>query len=110
MTEVDWSGFYNNFDFDTLWLALGTGSWKWILTDKIVWAIVVILVGMVAYKPTRELGSAAIIRGGVGTFYAIGAIVLKNSKISEPGPFALMGIMFIGVVGYLVWTKMLSSK
>jgi len=110
MTEVDWAAFYNNFDFDALWAAIESGSWKWILSDHTVWAIVVILLGMVAYGNTRSLGTFAIGWGIIGTFYAIGGIVLKNSSIRQAGPFALLGIMFFGVVAYLAWTKLLNPK
>ena len=110
MIEVDWTAFYNSFDFDTLWAAIQSGSWKWILSDHVVWGIVVILLGMIAFKNTRSIGTFAIGWGMIGLFYAIGVLVLKNSTIREPGPFALLGIMFFGAVGYMVWTRLLNPK
>lgn len=110
MSEVDWSLFFNSFDFDALWAAVKSGSWQWILTDYVVWGIVVILLGMIAFKNTRSIGTFAIAWGIVGIFYAIGGVVLKNSSIREPGPFALLGIMFFGVVGYVAYTKLINPK
>lgn len=110
MAEVDWAAFYNHFDFDALWAAVNSGSWKWILSDRVVWGIVAVLLGMVAFKNTRSLGTLAIGWGLVGTFYAIGVIVLKNSSIREPGPFALLGLMFFGFIGYMAYTRLINPK
>ncbi|MFQ5431923.1 MAG: hypothetical protein ACE5EN_05405 [Nitrospinota bacterium] len=110
MREVDWIAFYNGFDFDDLWAAIESGSWKWILSDHVVWGIGVILLCMIAYRNTRSIGTFAIGWGMIGLFYGIGLIVLKNSSIRQAGPFALLGIMFFGVVGYLAWTKLLNPK
>jgi len=110
MIEVDWAAFFNGFDFDALSAAFKSGSWKWILSDHVVWAIVVVLLGMIAYRSTRSIGTFAIGWGLVGIVYGIGGIVLKNSSIRDPGPFAMLGVMFFGVVGYLVWTKLLNPK
>ncbi len=110
MLEVDWSAFYNSFDFDALWAAFESGSWKWILSDRVVWAIVAILLGMIAFRTTRSIGTVAIGWGMIGIVYAICGIVLKNSSIREPGPFAMLGLMFFGVVGYLAWTKLINPK
>ncbi len=110
MTEVDWSAFFNSFDFDALLAAFQSGSWTWILSDHVVWGIAVILLGLIAYKNTRSIGTLALAWVMIGLFYGIGGVVLSNSSIREPGPFALLGIMFFGVVGYLAWTKLINVK
>ena len=110
MSEVDWSAFFNSFDFDALWVAINTGAWKWVLSDHVVWGIVAIVLAMIAYKTTRALGTLALAWGLTGVFYGIGLIVVKNSSIREPGPFALLGIMFFGVVGYMAWTRLINVK
>ena len=110
MTEVDWSRFFYSFDFDALWAAFESGSWQWILSDRVVWGIVALLLCMIAYKGTRTMGTFALGWGIAGIAYGIGIIVVNNSSIREPGPFALLGIMFFGVVGYLAWTKLINVK
>jgi hypothetical protein len=107
MTEVDWAGFINTFDFDALTDAFATGSWKWILSDRIVWGISAVLICMLAYQPTRNLTATIVVWLAVGILYGIGGVVLKNSSVSDPGPFVILSMMFFGVVGYLVWTKLL---
>ena len=109
MFEVDWSAFLNSFDFDALMATLSDGSWKWILEDKVIWTVVGILCIMVAFRNSRALATAIIGWGIIGILYGLGAVVLKNSIISEPGPFILLALMFFGVVGYMVWTKLLNS-
>lgn len=109
MLEVDWSAFLSSFDFDALMATLSDGSWKWILEDKAIWTVVGILCIMVIFRNSRPLATVIIGWGIVGIVYALGAVVLKNSVISEPGPFIILALMFFGVVGYMVWTKLLNS-
>lgn len=110
MLEVDWSAFLSSFDFDALMATLSDGSWKWILEDKVVLTVMGILFIMIAFRNTRSLAIFTITWGAIGAVYALGAVVLKNSVISEPGPFIILALMFFGFVGYMVWTKLISSS
>ena len=110
MLEVDWSAFLSSFDFDALMAAFSDGSWKWMLEDKVIWTVMGILFIMIAFKNTRSLATFAITWGSIGIVYAVGGVVLKNSVISEPGPFIILALLFFGFVGYIVWTRLISSS
>ncbi|GMT42154.1 MAG: hypothetical protein IEMM0002_0565 [bacterium] len=109
MLDVDWNNFINNFDFTALADSLISGSWKWILKDKIVWGVVIVFLALIAYQQSRDFATLAAGWGITACLYFLGGVILKNSVISEPGPFAVLVAMFLVAVGYLIWTKLLKS-
>jgi len=109
MLEVDWMNFWNNFDFDALVEAFTSGSWKWIFKDRVVRVAGVLLLALIIYEGTRNSGVKAATWIPVGLFYCIGVVIVKNSVISEPGPFVLLTAMFLLAAGYFMAKKLLQS-
>lgn len=109
MLEVDWINFWNSFDFDALVEAFSSGSWKWIFKDHILQAFGALLITSVIFEGTRQSGVKIATWMPVGLFYGIGCVILKNSTVSEAGPFALLAAMFLLATGYFVGTKLLKS-
>lgn len=110
MMEVDWANFWNSFDFDAAVEVFTSGSWRLIFGDNFVRAAIALLVASIAYEKTRGSGIKAAMWIPVGLFYAVGGVILKNSTISEVGPFVLLAGMFMFAAGYFVATNFLQLR
>lgn len=102
--------FFDNFSFDSLIEFLSNAGPDTILESNVVMGIGIVLLGLMAYPKTRNLGSWIAVRGGIAFLYTVGGIVLKNSDISTPGPFIIAMTMGSGIVGYVIWTKMIMTN
>jgi len=109
MFDVDWKKFFTGFDFDALMESFTTGSWKWVLNDPVVWVIAGILLAGMAVKKTRVPATNLTTWLMVAVFYGVGGVALKNSQISQPGPFILLIAMFFLAVGWYAYTKLLKG-
>lgn len=107
MLEVDWMNFWNSFDFDTMMESYTSGYWKWIFEDRVVQAIGALLLASIIYGKTRSSGVKALTWIPVGLFYVVGGVILKNSTISQAGPFILFVAMLMFAAGYFVVTNLL---
>lgn len=108
MEGFDFSSFLNTFDFAALMRFFQTGQYMQLLQNPVVLGVGGLLLLLIAIPKTRELGTMLVGYGAVGLIYGVGGIVLKNSVISQPGPFILMAILAFGAVGWFIWNNILN--
>lgn len=99
--------FWNNFDFDALIDFIIAGRWGVIITNWFFLGIAVILIALIAYKKTRDVGTMWTQRAIIGATYGVCGVALKNSQINEIGPFFLALALVLGIIGYTMVTRFL---
>jgi len=112
--EQKFLDFINNFDFKAFVQLLSTGEWEFIsfgaiVTSYIFIGVIVIVAALALYKKTKDLGLFLAVWVPVAIFYFAGGVVLKNSDITQVGPFLLAMVMVVGVFGYLIYQKMIKG-
>jgi hypothetical protein len=105
----DFKRFIDTFNFEQLMDFFQTGQYHALLNNKLVWGVGAVFLALIAYPKTRELGTVGIFWTLLAIVYGVGGIVLKNSVISQPGPFILALTLALGAVGYVIWTKLINS-
>lgn len=108
MEGLDLRTFLNTFDFAALMQFLQTGQYMQLLQNPVVLGVGGLLLALIAIPKTREFGTMLAGYGAIGLLYGVGGIVLKNSVISQPGPFILMAILAFGAVGWFIWKNILN--
>lgn len=108
MEGFDLSSFLNTFDFAALMQFFQTGQYMQLLQNPVVLGIGGLLLLLIAIPKTREFGTMLVSYGLIGLIYGVGGIVLKNSVISQPGPFILMAILAFGAIGWFIWKNILN--
>ncbi len=108
MEGLDLRTFLNTFDFAALMQFLQTGQYMQLLQNPVVLGVGGLLLALIAIPKTREFGTMLAGYGAIGLIYGVGGIVLKNSVISQPGPFILMAILAFGAVGWFIWKNILN--
>ncbi len=108
MEGLDLRTFINTFDFAALMQFLQTGQYMQLLQNPVVLGVGGLLLALIAIPKTREFGTMLAGYGAIGLIYGVGGIVLKNSVISQPGPFILMAILAFGAVGWFIWKNILN--
>lgn len=108
MEGFDLSSFLNTFDFAALMQFFQAGQYMQLLQNPVVLGIGGLLLLLIAIPKTREFGTMLVGYGAIGLIYGVGGIVLKNSVISQPGPFILMAILAFGAVGWFIWNNILN--
>ncbi|MBI3795174.1 MAG: hypothetical protein HY280_10695 [Nitrospinae bacterium] len=101
--------FWDTFDFEALMRFFNDG-WKDFIHSKIFIGVAVLGVVLVAYNKTRDAATMVVSRGAVIIVYGVGAVVLKNSIITQPGPFMLALALALAAIGYTIWTKLLLNR
>ncbi len=106
--------FVDKFDFKGLVQLLNTGEWEFInvgtiVTSYVFIGVVVVIIALTFSKKTKSLGKMLAFWLPVAVFYFAGGVVLKNSVISQVGPFILAMLMGCGVFGYLLYQKMIKG-
>lgn len=108
MDGFNFGSFLNTFDFAALMRFFQDGEYMQLLHNPIVLGIGGLLLLLIAVPKTREFGTMLVGYGAIGLVYGVGGIVLKNSVISQPGPFILMAILAFGAVGWFIWNNILN--
>jgi hypothetical protein len=112
--EQKFLDFLGNFDFKALVQLLSTGEWEFIsfgaiVTSYIFLGVAVLIAALALYKKTKGLGKFLAVWVPVAIFYFAGGVVLKNSDITQVGPFLLGMVMAVGAFGYMIYQKMLKG-
>lgn len=107
MAGFDFNTFLNTFDFAALMRFFETRQYMELIQNPLVLGVGALLVALIAIPKTRELGTMLVTYGAIGTVYGVGGIVLKNSVISQPGPFILLALLAFGAIGYFIWSNIL---
>ncbi len=108
MQGFDFNTFWNTFDFNALMVFFNAGQYMQLLMNPLVLGGIALLLVLIALPKTREVATSAAGYLLVGLVYGVGGVVLKNSVISQPGPFIIFVILFFGAIGYVIWTKLLN--
>ncbi len=108
MESFDFKHFVDTLNFDQLLAYFQSGQYTELLDNKLVWLFAGLFAGLIAYPKTREVGTMALGWTLVGIVYGVGGLALKNSVISQPGPFILALSLAMGAAGYFIWTKLLN--
>ncbi|MBI5179390.1 MAG: hypothetical protein HZA04_09065 [Nitrospinae bacterium] len=109
MEGFDLKQFIDTFNFEQLIAFFQTGQYMALLHNPLVVAVGVVFIALIAYPKTRDVATIALGWTVVALVYGVGGVVLRNSNISEIGPFLLMMGLALGAVGYVLWTKLLRS-
>ena len=107
MESFDFNTFINTFDFDALMRFFQTRQYMALAVNPVVLGVAALVLVLTAVPKTRDFGTMLITYGAVGLIYGVGGIVLKNSVISQPGPFILLAILAFGAIGYFIWSNIL---
>lgn len=108
MEGFDLKSFLDTFDFAALMQFFETGQYMHLLLNPVVLGVGGLLLLLIAIPKTREFGTMIAGYGAIGLIYGVGGIVLKNSVISQPGPFILMAILAFGAIGWFIWNNILN--
>ena len=108
MEGFDLKSFLDTFDFDALMRFFQNGEYMQLLHNPVVLGIGALVLLLIAIPKTRDFGTMLVGYGAIGLLYGVGGIVLKNSVISQPGPFILMAILAFGAVGWFIWNNILN--
>jgi len=112
--EQKFLDFIGNFDFKAFVQLLSTGEWEFInlgaiVTSYIFIGVVVLIAALALYKKTKGLGLLLAVWSPVAIFYFAGGVALKNSDITQVGPFLLAIVMVVGAFGYIIYHKMIKG-
>ncbi len=108
MEGFDLKTFLDTFDFAALMQFFQTGQYMQVLENPVVIGVVALVLVLIAVPKTRDFGTMLAGYGAIGLIYGVGGIVLKNSVISQPGPFILMAILAFAAVGWFIWKNILN--
>lgn len=107
MEGFDFRHFLDTFNFDQLMAFITSGQYQAIYQNKIVLGVGAALLLLVAIPKYREAGTQILTYVLVGIVYFVGGVVLKNSPITDIGPFLLLITLALGAIGYTIVTKLL---
>ncbi len=107
MEGFNLNSFLNTFDFAALMQFFQTRQYMLLIQNPVVLGALGLLLLLIAIPKTRELGATLATYGAIGLVYGVGGIVLKNSVISQPGPFILLAILAFMAIGYFIWANIL---
>lgn len=109
MYGFDIKNFVDNYNFESLTNSFLSGTWSWFLMWEPFWALAAVLIILVTIPKTREKGTKALIYAVVGGVYFVGGVTVKNSTISELGPFLLTLTLVMAIIGYFTWKTLLKA-
>jgi intracellular septation protein A len=107
MEGFDLRHFVDTFNFEQLMLFFTSGQYQEVLHSKILLGVGLTFAALIAIPKTRALGTMALFYAAVGLVYGVGGVVIKNSNVSEIGPFLLMLSLALSLVGYFAWKNLL---
>jgi hypothetical protein len=110
MEGFDLKYFVGTFNFDQLMALFTSGEYQVIFHNRIVIGVGVLLLALIAYPKSRDLGTTALVYTLVGIIYGVGGVVLKNSAITDIGPFLLLITLALGAIGYVIFKKLLLAR
>jgi hypothetical protein len=107
MERFNFRTFVDTFNFDQLEQFVMGLDWRVVLHNRAVLAVGLIFILLFTFQKTRGLAVLSLTWGTVTVVYGICGIALKNSVITQPGPFVLAMTLSIAGVGYFVWVGLL---
>ena len=101
--------FINTCNFDTLINWFNRASIADTLLNPFVLAPILLVIGLLSYHKTVYLGQQLLTYVPATLYLFLTFVVLRNDSISNIGPFIMgMGAFFL-IIGWFVWTRLLSD-
>jgi len=100
--------FIDNGDFEMLMNWFNAADPVEVLTNPFVLIPLVAIIGMVIYPTTSAIGQKLLLYVPAAGFLFVTGVVLSNDVISNTGPFLMALVSFFMIVGWLIWTQLLS--
>ncbi|MBI3581670.1 MAG: hypothetical protein HY098_06300 [Nitrospinae bacterium] len=110
MQGFDFRHFVDTFDFDQLMRFFSSEAYMNVIHAPVFIGVAVVFLGLIAFEKTRAFGTKALVYTVVLLIYGTGAVVLKNSRITDIGPFLLMLTLSLAAVGYVIFTRLILHK
>jgi len=99
--------FLKTFDFNDLADLYMSGRLQEYLFSGVSLGIIALFVALIALRQTRNIGTKGAKWVLIILIYGTCGVALKNSNISEIGPFVMAITMFLSIVGYFIWTRLI---
>jgi len=99
--------FWETFDFNDLADLALSGRLQEYLLSGTSFGIIAMFALLIAIRPTRYIGTQGA-KWTLGVLvYGTSGVALKNSDISQVGPFVLALALGLSIVGYFIWTRLI---
>lgn len=110
MQGFDFRHFVDSFDFDQLMLFFTSAAYMDVVKNHVFIVVAAVYLALIAWQKTRSFGTRALTYTVLFLMYGTAAVVIKNSRITDIGPFLLLLLLSLGTAGYLIFTRLVLNK
>ncbi len=103
--------FFNNGDFDMVmrWVNHAVSDPVSAVMNPFILVPLLISVGLMFSPKTTGMAQQMILYIPTLVFLGTTFVVLRNDSISDTGPFSMALVSFFIIIGWLIWTQLLSD-
>ncbi len=110
MQGIDFRHFVDSFDFDQLMRFFTSEAYKDVIHSHVFIVVAAVYLALIAYHKTRGFGTKALVYTVVLLVYGTGVVVIKNSRITDIGPFLLLLGLSLSAAVYAIFTRLVLNK
>jgi intracellular septation protein A len=110
MQGFDFRQFVDSFDFDQLMVFFSSKAYMDVIHNHVFIVVAAVYLALIAYRKTRSFGTKALVYSVVFLIYGTAAVVIKNSRLTDIGPFLLLLVLSLAAAGYAIFTRLVLNK
>ncbi len=110
MQGIDFRQFVDSFDFDQLMRFFSSEAYMDVIKNHVFIVVAAVYLALIAYHKTRGFGTKALAYTVVFLIYGTAAVVIKNSHITDLGPFLLLLVLSLAAAVYVIFTRLILNK